>query len=781
MSKLTAEGRHRRRFGVLGRLRRRLRGGRQTPGRPPDARRRIAVWALAIGLLCGFFDLPLPAEDTLRAARSALRLHPADQSVVIVAVDDRTLNVVGGMNTQRNDDAILLDRLFASGARRVFFDRVYADPTAPAADQKFLAALKRHAPKVVLGAMPNFANADGSEETVLPHPMFRPYTQIASIMGREGPLALSVAFPLKAQIGGKTYRSLSAELAGVDYDLYDYRVDFSIDFKTVPTVSYIDVHRGAAPVDAVRGRDVVVAPASRLMGDYHAIPFRGKAPGAYMHVLGAETLKNGRPINLMWLPAYLVVLMVLLWQAQRPRPSRAVMAATAAILLAGPLALDARNISVDVMPALIALSIAWVRLARLARATYRGSTGLQRIETLHDAEAAAEMDVVALKIRNFATISANLAPDEIEELLTKAQGMLRATDPGAEFAFEKDTLVWLRPKIAPGDREDHIRGLHALFRTSISTGSHAPDVASSIGIDAIHEAPLRERIENAMQCAEDAAHSNRVYMVSERALAADRAWRLEILSELETAIGNGEVELAYQPKFALTGGEMVGAEALLRWHHPTRGTVEPGMVIAWAEEHNRVDMITGFVLDRALSQGRAAVALNPGFKLAVNISALDLRDPTFVDRVRRLIGTHRFPVGNLLIEITETAPIENDATVAATLAGLKRLGVGLSVDDFGMGHASLHYLRQIPADEVKIDRSFVVGMETSNEDRALVRSSIDMIHSLGRTAVAEGVENAATVELLREMGCDTAQGYFFCRPISMKALLARLSERARAA
>lgn len=780
MSELTAETRYGRRFGVLARLLRRVRGGRQSPSRAPDARRRIAASALAIGLLCGFFDLPLPAEDTLRAARSALRLHPADQSVVIVAVDDRTLNVVGGMNTKRDDDAVVLDKLFASGARRVFFDRAYADATTPAEDRKFVAALKRHAPNVALGAMPNFTHSDGSEEAVLPHPLFRPHAQIVSIMGREGPADLSVVFPLKSQIGAETYRSLSSVLAGVDYDLADYRVDFSIDYKTVPTISYVDVLRAGA-VNAVRGRDVVIAPASRLMGDYHTVPYRAKAPGAYMHVLGAETLKNGQPVNLKWLPAFLVVLMVLLWQAQRPRPSRAVMAATAAVLLAGPLALDARNISVDVLPALIALSIAWVRLARLAKATYRGSTGLQRIETLHDAEAAAEMDVVALKIRNFATISAHLAPDEIEELLTKAQGMLRATDPGAEFAFDKDTLVWLRPKIAPGDRDDHIRGLHALFRTSISAGSHAPDVASSIGIDAIHEAPLRERIENAMQCAEDAAHANRVYMVSERALAADRAWRLEILSELESAIAKGEVELAYQPKFALIGGAMVGAEALLRWHHPTRGAVEPGMVIACAEEHNRVEMITRFVLDRALSQARGAVALNPGFKLAVNISAQDLRDPTFVDRVRQLLGTHRFPVGNLLIEITETAPIENDAVVAATLAGLKRLGVGLSVDDFGMGHASLHYLRQIPADEVKIDRSFVVGMETSIEDRALVRSSIDMIHSLGRTAVAEGVENRATVELLREMGCDTAQGYFYCRPIAMEALLARLGEGARAA
>ncbi|MFA9200446.1 MAG: EAL domain-containing protein [Cypionkella sp.] len=784
MSEEGAAKRPRRRLGAWRRARR-LRAARRARAgsalRASRVKRRIVAWALMFGLLCGFFDVALPLEDTLRAARSALRLHPADQCVVVVTVDDRTLNELGVRDTPRSTDAKVLDTLFELGAKRVLFDRAYADASTPAEDAAFAEALIRHRPRVSLGAIAEFAQADGTAEPILPNPIFRPHARMVTFRGWQGPFGLSTRFPIEESIEGERVQSLSAALAGVNAGPERYRVDFSIDHQTIPTIRYIDVLRRDVPRGVVEGRDVLVAPSSRMFNDYHPVPFRARTIGAKLHVLGAETLKNGRPIDLKWYPAYALAALLAAWQLRRRRPSKRTLAFALSILLAAPIALDARNVNVDVVPAMLTLTIAWFRLGRHAKATYRGDTELQRIETVEGSRVAPDMDVVALKIRNFATISANLTPGEVDELLSKAQAMVRTADPTAEVAFEKDTFVWMRPRVSPAELENHARGLHALFRTSIAIGTHAPDVASSIGIDAIHELALRERIENAIQCAEDAAHDNRIFMVSEAALAEERAWRLQILSEFEQAIANGEVDVVFQPKVSLATEGIVGAEALLRWQHPVRGKIDPSTVIASAEEHNRVDMITRFVIGRAIEQARDAVTVDPGFKLSVNISALDLRDPLFVAGVQDLISRHRFPHRNLVLEITETAPIENDATVADTMATLRRLGIGLSVDDFGIGHASLHYLRQIPASEVKIDRSFVEGMEHSAEDRALVRTAIDMIHSLGRTAVAEGVENRATVELLREMSCDTAQGYYYYRPMTMEALVTRLRRGAIAA
>jgi len=400
---------------------------------------------------------------------------------------------------------------------------------------------------------------------------------------------------------------------------------------------------------------------------------------------------------------------------------------------------------------------------------------------MHTSGMVAGKDVFALKIRNFAIISASLTPPEVEQLLEKALTMLRGTDPDAQFAFHKDTFVWARPKAVLADAQDHIRGLHAIFRTSISIGSHAPDVATSLGLDANHDASMRERTENAIQCAEDAARAGDIFRVSEARIPEDRNWHLQILSELENAIANGEVDVAFQPKVALSTLSIVGAEALLRWTHPTRGPINPAQVIAIAEAHSRMDMITRFVLNRALSQSRLAIARDPSFKIAINISALDLHDPIFPYMVEQSIAAHRIPAANVVLEITETAQINDESTVAQTLASLKRKGIQLSVDDFGTGHATLEYLRRIPADEVKIDQSFVIGMETSDEDRMLVKTAIEMIHSLGRKAVAEGVENQAIMTMLREMGCDEAQGYLFSKPITMQSLVPQLAMGAVAA
>ncbi len=749
--------------------------------KPRQSRGKIAAWTIGLSLVAGFVGLMWPIEDAFRGIRDLTRLHPADQSVLVVTVDDRSLNELGTSDPKRSDDARVLDRLFSMGAKRVMFDRAYADPTTPEEDQQLIAAFERHKGKVIVGAITGIDQSDGSQADIVPNSMFRDSVTIASMTGFEGPFGLSTSFPTREHILGTDRKSISAELANFDGAGGNYRVDFSVDYQTIPTIDYIEVLRGPVDPRLVHGRDVIISPSSRVASDFHLVPFRQLVPGVMMHVIGAETLKKGFPLDLGWLPAFFLSALVVIVQAARRQPLNRLTMLSVAALVAAPFALDYANINIDVMPALLCIGIGMFRLGRLSQATYHGATGLQRIEGLQAADKAETSDVIALKIRNFATISASLTREEIDLLLMKAKTMLRATEPDAQFAFHKDTFVWLRAALPVEELENHVRGLHALFRTSITIGSHAPDVASSIGLDVNREAPLRERTESAIQSAEDAAHAGKIFMVSEARVVEDRAWKLQILSELEHAIRNDEVNVAFQPKVSLSTGQVIGAEALMRWVHPTRGPIEPAQVVASAEEHNRIDMITRFVLNRALRESRAAIERDPAFTIAVNISALDLRDPMFAQQVENLVAAYRFPARNLMLEITETAPIENDTTVAQNMAALKKIGVKLSVDDFGSGHASLHYLRQIPADEVKIDRSFVTGMDTSAEDRALVRASIDMIHALGRVSVAEGVENQAVVDLLREMGCDTAQGYFFSRAVPMARLVLQLSQGVKAA
>jgi len=454
--------------------------------RLPSARRRIALWAVAIGLVAGSIELLMPIEDSYRAIRAMVREHPSDQGTVVVLVDDGSLDVLGVNDPLRADDAKVLEQLFRLGAKRVFFDRAYADAGSPGDDAQLVTAMKRHRGKVFIGAT---SLLDDAAWTLFPSKTFRSAAEIVSINGQEGPLGLSTHFPTSTTVKGVERPSLSAQLAGIDDPGRSYRIDFAIDYKTIPTARYIDILRGRGDSTRFAGKDVVIAPSGRTSSDFHPIPFNTRLPGALLHVIGAETLRAGVPVDLGWLPAFLPICLFVAFQVRRRRPSNRQNAIAFAALALVPFGLDFASVSIDIMPALLCLGIASVRYARLARDSYRGATGLQNFAVLQRSRADDQVDVIALKIRNFATISALMSPEQIEQLLVKAQAMLQATDHSAEFAFDKDTFVWLASRLRQGDLEDHLRGLHALFSTSITVGAQAPDIGSRTGSGACRSCP----------------------------------------------------------------------------------------------------------------------------------------------------------------------------------------------------------------------------------------------------------------------------------------------------
>ena len=179
------------------------------------------------------------------------------------------------------------------------------------------------------------------------------------------------------------------------------------------------------------------------------------------------------------------------------------------------------------------------------------------------------------------------------------------------------------------------------------------------------------------------------------------------------------------------------------------------------------------VLETALVEAKQAIAIDPRFKLAVNMSAKSLSDTHLLFDIMTMLGRFNFPPENLTFELTETAKLEDDR-IAPQVAALKARGIGLSIDDFGTGQSNLEYLEKLPSDELKVDKRFVQNMAISEESRAVVRATIEIAHSLGKTVVAEGVEDLAVVSALKEMGCDQAQGYFFSPAIPMADLLAMM-------
>src|SRR4051794_22907532 len=257
--------------------------------------------------------------------------------------------------------------------------------------------------------------------------------------------------------------------------------------------------------------------------------------------------------------------------------------------------------------------------------------------------------------------------------------------------------------------------------------------------------------------------------------------RLALAGELRRAISDSELVVHYQPKADLARGEVISVEALVRWQHPELGLLPPGQFVPMAEQTGQIRPLTLFVLDAAAAQAREWEQAGLDLKVAVNLAMANLIDGQLPGDVAALLAKHRLAPSRLILEITENVAMADPTRTLAILEWLRSLGVGLSLDDFGTGHSSLAYLRQLQVDELKIDRSFVTNMVRDDQNAAIVRSTIDLAHAVGIRIVAEGVEDADTMFELKAMGADEMQGFYLSPavpPAEIAAMLMHASARA---
>jgi diguanylate cyclase len=253
--------------------------------------------------------------------------------------------------------------------------------------------------------------------------------------------------------------------------------------------------------------------------------------------------------------------------------------------------------------------------------------------------------------------------------------------------------------------------------------------------------------------------------------------KLALLGDLRRALTGDELVLYYQPKVSISTGDVVSAEALVRWQHPERGLLFPDTFIPLAEHTGLIGPLTHRVLDLALAQVRTWVDAGRPLTVSVNLSARNLHDERLPTMVAELLAAHGVPAALLELEVTESALMTEPARAQRLLEELSTLGVRISIDDFGAGYTSLGQLKNLPVSELKVDRSFVMAMIEDNSDALIVHSVVDLGHNLGLTIVAEGVETEQALAALKEFGCDVAQGYHLCHPIPAEAFDTWRAER----
>ena len=743
---------------------------------------KLMIWTAFAGLIFALMGFGEIAEDQLRAARNRLHVHPASGDIVIVGIDDRSLSEIGSWPWPRRHYAQLAEQLTQGGAKRIFFDVTFDGPSNPRDDQILADALERSSPATIPVRLRS-GPAGGTDGAAVPLDLIARNATLGSISVYYNYQNAVWRLSYGGEYQGGLIPSYAAKLAGRTAAPGEFMIDYSVDPRTVPFVSAAAVQAGEVQHGIFAGKDIIVAPTSEILGDQYFLPGWGKMAGAYVQVIGAETLKSGRPLHLGWIVPFLLALAVAAFALSRRSPVHqyAVLGAAAMALLLVPASLEAKLVFVDITPALlvtfsIAAVLGWRRYRR--RGLINAVSELPNLSALRAHRPGRDQALIAARVLNYAEIVSTLPPESerqlVDQIVSKlkigaAERILYHGDDGIFAWFEESGLPF----------GNHLEALHSLFRSPARLSGVSVDLSVSFGVEIGSSRSLASRLASAIVAAEEAAHHGLKWKIHDPETLQDASWKLSMLSQLDDAVDKGEIWVAYQPKLDIARREIVGAEALARWTHPEKGPIAASEFIGAAEQNDRIGKLTDFVLEKAVAAAAEINARRPGFGMAVNLSARLLSDKGFVLRLSAMLARHGLPANRLTLELTETAALAGSGSAVEMLATLRDMGVTISIDDYGTGLSTLEYLKKIPAREIKIDQSFVKAMLENRSDRLMVQSTIALAHSLGRKVVAEGVEQREVLDALVEMKCDIAQGFAIGRPMSLEALIKRITVQRR--
>lgn len=390
----------------------------------------------------------------------------------------------------------------------------------------------------------------------------------------------------------------------------------------------------------------------------------------------------------------------------------------------------------------------------------------------------AKVTVLAIQLLRMGEISSTLGHHATDELIRMAARHLRANLDGGELLGHTGTneFVLVLPDNDVANALSYVDRIEGLLGSGVTLGRVNVILQTRIGIAEFpgHGEAAADLLRFAAIARAEADANNERMRVYAPGREDEFVRRLRIVNDLPSAIRRGDVQVWLQPKIALPGGAVCGAEALVRWQHPELGFLSPDDFVSAAEQSGTIVLLTRFMLEQAVRECRRLEQAGHILQVSVNLSARDLMDEYLPYHVMQILTEQNLPPERLTLEVTENSVMEDLRHAVTVLECIRDIGVRISMDDFGTGHSSLAQLRNIPLHELKIDKSFVMTLMENAHNESIVKTTVQLAHSMDLSVVAEGVENEACMHRIADLGCQQAQGYFISKPVPAAELLAWL-------
>lgn len=769
----------------------------------------LACVALAFAHWSGVLT---PLDDGLAARRAQLIERPPSGSLVVVEIDAASLRAAQEWPWPRERFATGIQRLREAGATLIGIDVDFSARSTGTDDAALRAAIDADPGSIVL---PTFMQRGVSEENT-PLASLSRNAVLGSVNVRLDTDGRVRRYQRGYQHGDHYHASMAAVLAGAPYgETRPFLIDYGVRHAQFDTISFDDVYRGNFDADRVRGKAVLIGATALELGDEFSTPIQPSLPGVFVHALAYESLLQARallePIDVLTLGLALLVLILLWPRAGRANLSRLFVrhGAVLSAALLGPLALQAvapvsANLGLVLLAQALCIAMSLHReLNRRAAEIVQQREEYLSFIALHDPETElpnrramleellARLDAqattvdhvvvaVTVGIDRFATLRGAVGYGNANRLVRSLAARMKECS-GEDRVFHISTSILGVVLTAPNEaaaRGQIAKVLDKLTTTCTLDGQeidakvHVGSVIAAVGVGV-----AEKLVEQATLALDQARLQNTRQVLYDTESADDPRIQLAIVSGVGRSLARGEFSMLYQAKVSLRGRANVGAEALMRWRHPEHGAISPAVFIGVAEETGAIDDLTRWALERIIADQAKLRSLGVDEVLSLNISGRSLSDRDFCEFA---VSAVQGACARICFEITETAIIGDPAAGMAAIAMFREAGIGVSVDDYGSGLSSLSYLRQIEADELKLDKSLIAELTTDARNRLILKSTIDLAHGLGMSVVAEGVEDEATLAVLATLGCDKVQGYLISRPGSLEQLaqLRRAAERA---